>query len=69
LKGTYIFRFKLAFEGSVVWLDIADAAARVPTFKESIVVKANRISWEDSKPSFAKAAREVKETPKIVQQK
>ena len=65
LKGTYIFRFKFAYEGTVVWLDVADAAARVPTFKETIVIKANRISWEDSKPKFAKAVREVKETHKV----
>jgi hypothetical protein len=38
----------------VVWLDLNDFSASLPTFKESIVVKANRISWDDSKPNFAK---------------
>ncbi len=45
LKGTYIFRFKFSHEGFIVWLDLNDSDAKVPTFKDKIYLKVNRISW------------------------
>lgn len=49
LKGTYLFRFKYSCEGQVVWLDLPDIDAKLPTFKDKIYVKATRVSWNDSK--------------------
>lgn len=66
LRGTYIFRFKLAFEGAVVWLDLADPAAALPTFKGAIVLKANRLSWQHSQLHLAKTQ---KDSPKIAEAK
>lgn len=59
LKGTYIFRFKFAFEGFVVWLDINELSARLPTYRDNLVVKAHRISWEDCKLNLAKTERDT----------
>lgn len=58
LKGTYIFRFKYAFDGFVVWLDINELNTRLPTFKDNIVIKANRISWDDCKLNLVKTAKD-----------
>jgi hypothetical protein len=33
----------------IVWLDLSDIESRPPLFKEKIYVKANRLSWSDSK--------------------
>lgn len=49
LKGTYLFRFKYNCEGQTVWLDLPDLEAKLPTFKDKIIVKATRVSWLDSK--------------------
>ena len=49
LKGTYIFRFKFQAEGQIVWLDLPDVDAKLPTFKDKVHVKATRVSWQDSK--------------------
>lgn len=45
LKGTYVFRFKVAFDNFIVWLDLAELSQSPPTFKNQIHLKANRLSW------------------------
>lgn len=47
LKGTYIFRFKIMYENNIGWLDLPNMQAKLPTFKDKIVVKASRVSWAD----------------------
>jgi len=49
LRGTYTFRFKVAFNDLIVWLDLNDPHSPVPTFKEQIYLKASRLSWEGFK--------------------
>ena len=49
LKGTYTFRFKIAFDALVVWLDVNNMNQTLPTFKNQIHLKANRLSWQESK--------------------
>lgn len=49
LKGTYLFRFKYYSQGQIVWLDLPDLEAKLPTYKDKIYVKATRVSWNDSK--------------------
>lgn len=49
LKGTYLFRFKSICEGQIVWLDLPDIEAKLPTYKDKVNVKATRVSWNDSK--------------------
>lgn len=49
LKGTYAFRFKIAINEFIVWLDLNDSLSTVPTFKEHIYLKATRVSWQEFK--------------------
>jgi len=49
LKGAYIFRFKVMYDNAVAWLDLPDLETKLPTFKDRIVIKATRISWESNK--------------------
>jgi hypothetical protein len=49
LKGTYAFRFKIAFNELIVWLDLNDPHSVLPAFKEQIHVKASRLSWQEFK--------------------
>lgn len=45
LKGHYIFRFKVMYDNAIAWLDLPELDTKLPTFKDKIVVKATRISW------------------------
>ena len=47
LRGSYVFRFKMAYESLVVWLDLPHLASQLPLFKDQVVVRASRISWQD----------------------
>ncbi len=49
LRGSYIFRFKVQYDNVIAWLDLSDAEAKLPMFKDKIVVKATRVSWEEGK--------------------
>jgi hypothetical protein len=49
LKGSYLFRFKYSHEGATVWLDLPDLDSKIPLFRERIIMKATRVSWQDSK--------------------
>ncbi len=64
IKGNYIFRFKFSYQGVVVWLDLADPEADVPTFRDKVYLKANRISWNESKISEASSSHSVKSSSK-----
>ena len=46
LKGQYIFRFKVMYDSAIAWLDLPELDSKLPTFKDKIMIKATRISWE-----------------------
>lgn len=46
IAGEYIFRFKVLYENNIAWLDLPDPNAKIPSFKDKIMVKASRVSWE-----------------------
>ena len=48
LKGSYIFRFKVMYDNAVAWLDLPDLEAKLPTYKDKIMIKVTRISWESN---------------------
>lgn len=48
LKGSYIFRFKVMYDNVVAWLDLPELDTKLPTFKDRIIIKATRISWESN---------------------
>lgn len=37
------------YDNTIAWLDLPDLDTKLPTFKDKIIVKATRISWEPSK--------------------
>ena len=49
LNGSYLFRFKLDHQGNQVWLDLPDPSSKVPLYKDRVVIKATRVSWQESK--------------------
>lgn len=49
LKGSYLFRFKQDHQGHVVWLDLPDVHSKIPLYKDRVVMKATRVSWQESK--------------------
>lgn len=34
------------YDNTIAWLDLPELDTKLPTFKEKIVVKATRVSWE-----------------------
>ena len=48
LTGTYIFRFKIMYQNEIAWLDLPDLQSKVPTYKDKIIMKVNRVSWESN---------------------
>lgn len=63
LKGNYAFRFKVAYENFIVWLDLADPETEVPLFKDKIYVKANRLSWDEQKHQYGES---ISQSAKII---
>lgn len=63
LKGSYLFRFKYNNEGSPVWLDLPHVSSKIPLFKDRIIMKATRVSWNQSK---LHSQYKDKEKPKTV---
>lgn len=54
LPGSYHFRFKKQLgESKVVWLDLVDDSAEVPSFDGVILAKVSRISMDVPKPTAA----------------
>ena len=49
LRGSYIFRFKVMYDNAMAWLDLAEVDGKLPTFKDKIMIKATRVSWETNK--------------------
>ncbi|KAM3141434.1 hypothetical protein pb186bvf_006552 [Paramecium bursaria] len=47
LQGQYIFRFRYKTSNHVVWMDMSNPNAQVPTFQNRIFIKATRISWNN----------------------
>ena len=47
LKGSYLFRFKHQHQGKIVWLDLPDTNSKIPLFKEKVVMKVTRVSWNE----------------------
>jgi hypothetical protein len=45
LKGSYIFRFKIMYDGAIAWLDLPDLETKLPVYKDKIMMKVSRISW------------------------
>jgi len=39
------------YENNIAWLDLPDQNAKLPTFKEKIMVKASRVSWDNKRTS------------------
>ena len=37
------------YENAVAWLDLPDLDSKLPTFKDKIMIKASRISWESNR--------------------
>jgi hypothetical protein len=48
LRGQYIFRFKVMYESAAAWADVTNPEMALPTFKDRIVLKATRVTWENS---------------------
>ena len=48
LKGTYVFRFKVMFEGAIAWLDLPDLDTKLPSYKDKVIIKATRVFWESN---------------------
>ena len=57
LPGTYHFRFKRAFRGSAVWLDVLDDDAPVPVFEGAIIAKVSRLSARSGAVPASAASR------------
>ena len=49
LKGSYLFRFKHNHEGNHVWLDLPELESKIPLYKDRVVMKATRVSWNESR--------------------
>jgi hypothetical protein len=68
LKGSYIFRFKVMYDNIAAWLDLPELDTKLPTYKDKIVVKATRISWETNAANPYGHYRFVKRDNTTVQQ-
>ena len=52
LPGEYHFRFKYLYHKLLIWLDLSNESADLPTVDGKVYVKALRLSWgEGSKES------------------
>jgi hypothetical protein len=67
LRGAYIFRFKVMYDNTVAWLDLPDLDTKLPTFKDKIIVKSTRISWETNQANPYGHYRFIKKDQNVVQ--
>jgi hypothetical protein len=37
------------YDNAIAWLDLPDLDSKLPTFKDKIIMKVSRISWEPNK--------------------
>jgi hypothetical protein len=49
LPGEYNFRFKFNYEGKTVWIDFNNPKGQLPQFEGKIIVKVQRLKWENQK--------------------
>jgi len=40
------------YENNIGWLDLPNMEAKLPTFKDKIIIKASRINWKSVSSSF-----------------
>ena len=61
-----MFRFKVMYDNTIAWLDLPDLDTKLPTFKDKIMVKVNRISWETNKSYLYGHYRIVKKEQNVI---
>jgi hypothetical protein len=54
------------YDNTIAWLDLPDLDTKLPTFKDKIMVKVNRISWETNKSYLYGHYRIVKKEQNVI---
>lgn len=68
LPGDFHFRFKTAFEGTYVWLDVVNDADPVPDFNGLVIAKIARVQRESStRPPERTESPKPVETPDLME--
>ncbi|KAE9009766.1 hypothetical protein PR003_g15945 [Phytophthora rubi] len=69
LPGDFHFRFKTAFEGTYVWLDVVNDADPVPDFNGLVVCKISRVQRESSTrpPERTETPKPQVEAPDLIE--
>ncbi|KAG7396516.1 hypothetical protein PHYBOEH_002169 [Phytophthora boehmeriae] len=69
LPGDFHFRFKTAFEGTYVWLDVVNDADSVPDFNGLVICKISRVQRESSTrpPERTETPKSQVEAPDLIE--